>query len=547
MDEMDREGSSALYRKYRSQDFDELVGQPHVTTSLANALKAGRISHAYLFAGPRGTGKTSAARIFAGKVNAIKPDEVSVHLDIIEIDAASNRRIDEVRDLREKVHSAPTSAKYKVYIIDEAHMLTTEAFNALLKVLEEPPAHVIFILATTEPHKLPETIISRTQSYNFRPLPEATILEQLQQIARVEKIKADKEALELIAMAADGSMRDGLSLLDQLANLASGKVISWQLVGEQLGLAQTNQLAEVTRTIIASDLQKLVAELDKLVTSGVNPQQFGQQLARYVARLIRAIVSSDRLPNQMEEQLTAELSLSQLLKTAKAVNQLNSGARQNWAAVEATLIDLALDFSAAPTASEAKVEPKPKPITSPQPARAKTPPSKTSENPLAGLRRAQSSRGSGGQAPLKKSRPEVTEALAKPGRSLTEQATPTTPGTKKPTKSGNFNEDLWLKTLSVIRSNHSSLYALLKSAVPKFDQDRVRLSFQFQFHRRRLEEAKNKSVLTRAMAEVYDQPIVIETALLKKRTGAGQPEPGDKDAVASVLQILGGEVVKENH
>lgn len=164
----------ALYRKYRSKSLSEIVGQQHIISTLQNALKQGRISHAYLFTGPHGVGKTSIARILAHEVNQLPYSEDTPHIDIIEIDAASNRRIDEIRDLRDKVHIAPTSAKYKVYIIDEVHMLTKEAFNALLKTLEEPPAHVIFILATTEAHKLPETIISRTQQFNFRPISPAT-------------------------------------------------------------------------------------------------------------------------------------------------------------------------------------------------------------------------------------------------------------------------------------------------------------------------------------------------------------------------------------
>ena len=162
--------AQALYRKYRPKKLSDVVGQEHITSTLDNALKSGKLSHAYLFTGPHGVGKTSIARILAHEVNGLKYDDESSHLDIIEIDAASNRRIDEIRDIRDKVHISPTSAKYKVYIIDEVHMLTREAFNALLKTLEEPPAHVIFILATTEVHKLPETIISRTQRYSFKPI-----------------------------------------------------------------------------------------------------------------------------------------------------------------------------------------------------------------------------------------------------------------------------------------------------------------------------------------------------------------------------------------
>ncbi|MCA9348070.1 DNA polymerase III subunit gamma/tau, partial [Candidatus Saccharibacteria bacterium] len=180
--------STALYRKYRSKKLSEIVGQKHITNTLENAIKSGRISHAYLFAGPRGVGKTSIARILAHEINGIPYEDESINLDIIEIDGASNRRIDEMRELRDKVYIAPTSAKYKVYIIDEVHMLTKEAFNALLKTLEEPPKHVIFILATTETHKLPDTIISRTQKFTFRAIETKDAIQHLAEIAKAENI-----------------------------------------------------------------------------------------------------------------------------------------------------------------------------------------------------------------------------------------------------------------------------------------------------------------------------------------------------------------------
>src|SRR4051794_27778245 len=168
-----------LYRKYRSKSLSEIIGQEHITQTLKNALEQGRISHAYLFTGPRGVGKTSIARILAHQINELPYEDDSPHIDIIEIDAASNRRIDEIRDLRDKVYIAPAIAKYKVYIIDEVHMLTREAFNALLKTLEEPPAHVVFILATTDAHKLPETIVSRTQRFNFKPVEKSQVVNHL--------------------------------------------------------------------------------------------------------------------------------------------------------------------------------------------------------------------------------------------------------------------------------------------------------------------------------------------------------------------------------
>src|ERR1700712_4322120 len=198
----------ALYRKYRSKSLDEVVGQEHITQTLKQALKSGRISHAYLFTGPRGVGKTSIARILAHELNGLAYDDGRSHLDIIEIDAASNNGVEDVRDLREKVYVAPTSGKYKVYIIDEVHMLSKAAFNALLKTLEEPPAHVVFILATTESHKLPDTIISRTQRFVFRPIEATKAVAHLRTIADAEKITISDEALQQIASHGDGSFRD---------------------------------------------------------------------------------------------------------------------------------------------------------------------------------------------------------------------------------------------------------------------------------------------------------------------------------------------------
>src|SRR4051812_33147325 len=238
----------ALYRKYRSKSFSEVVGQKHVTDTLENAIKQGRISHAYLFTGPRGVGKTSVARILAHVVNELPYDETTVHLDIIEIDAASNRRIDEIRDLRDKVHISPASAKYKVYIIDEVHMLTREAFNALLKTLEEPPEHVIFVLATTEAHKLPETIISRTQQFNFKPVSVPKVAGHLQQIAINEKIKIDDPALQLLAEHGEGSFRDSIGMLDQLA--ANGKKIDETAVRNLLGLPSKKLITQLLGAIV---------------------------------------------------------------------------------------------------------------------------------------------------------------------------------------------------------------------------------------------------------------------------------------------------------
>lgn len=259
----------ALYRKYRSKSFEDVVGQEHITKTLENALKSGRISHAYLFTGPRGVGKTSVARILAHEVNGLPYDDETIHLDIIEIDAASNRRIDEIRDLRDKVRIAPAAAKFKVYIIDEVHMLTREAFNALLKTLEEPPAHCIFILATTEAHKLPETIVSRTQRFEFKPISKAQAADHLADIAKSEKITIDRPALELLAEFGGGSFRDSISYLDQLSSL--GKAIAESDVRAILGLPQSKSIDELLDVFETGDGAVLLTNLMEIEKQGVNP------------------------------------------------------------------------------------------------------------------------------------------------------------------------------------------------------------------------------------------------------------------------------------
>jgi DNA polymerase III subunit gamma/tau len=258
----------ALYRKYRSQTLDEVVGQEHITNTLKRAIEVGQISHAYLFTGPRGVGKTSVARILAREINGLSSTD-DQHLDIIEIDAASNRRIDDIRELREKVHIAPISARYKVYIIDEVHMLTGESFNALLKTLEEPPAHVVFILATTESHKLPATIISRTQRYAFRPAAEDKLVEHLRHIAHHESIDIDDQALALVAKHGDGSFRDSISLLDQLANITSGQQITREAVIDNLGLAPHERINDIVKNLNTGGYIAVTAALVAIQSQGV--------------------------------------------------------------------------------------------------------------------------------------------------------------------------------------------------------------------------------------------------------------------------------------
>ncbi len=305
----------ALYRKYRPRNFSETIGQEPITKTLAQAISSGKISHAYLFTGPRGVGKTSIARILAHEINQLSYQSDDIHLDIIEIDAASNRRIDEIRDLRDKVNIMPTSAKYKVYIIDEVHMLTKEAFNALLKTLEEPPAHCVFILATTEAHKLPETIVSRTQRFNFKPINKSETLSQLQKIALAEKINIDKEALEVLADFSDGSLRDIIGMLDQLS--ASGHKITLDDARQLLGIPPQSAIDKLTKIIIESDVSEALEILSAIQEQGTEPAVVAKLLGKtlrqslvdetingdWVSKLLKGLieVSSSQQPQEILE------------------------------------------------------------------------------------------------------------------------------------------------------------------------------------------------------------------------------------------------------
>ena len=302
----------ALYRQWRPQNFDTLVGQQPVKTALSNALSSGKIAHAYLFSGPRGTGKTSTARILAKALNCDHGPTPSpcgicsncqritagTSMDVFEIDAASNRGIDEIKALREQLAFNPVEGRYKIYIIDEVHMLTTEAFNALLKTLEEPPAHVVFILATTDPHKIPATIHSRCQRFDFRRVTVEEIAEHLALVAKGSGIEADEEALRMIAIQSEGGMRDALSLLDQCGVMA--RKVTAATVREVLGIVGRDTLRELVQAIGKQNLTEALAKLNFLLEQGKDARQVLTELAEY----LRAVLLYESAPSYTDIYLT---------------------------------------------------------------------------------------------------------------------------------------------------------------------------------------------------------------------------------------------------
>jgi len=312
--------SEAYYRKWRPLDWKSVIGQDHVVKTLRNAILQDRIAHAYLFSGPRGTGKTSTARIIAKVVNCLEEDKASrpcnqcAHcqsintgrfLDLIEIDAASNTSVDDIRALREKINFSPTHGTYKVYIIDEVHMLSNAAFNALLKTLEEPPGHAIFVLATTEVHKIPATVLSRCQRHEFRRIPLNSILVNLKMIAHEEGISVEPAALTEIARQATGSMRDAVSLLDQLAS--TGNTVSLDYTKEVLGTAGNEYVTDLIGAVIKKDTGDALSIINRALDNGSDPRQFGRQIVDCLRNILLVKMHADR-NLEVSQEMAAQLS-----------------------------------------------------------------------------------------------------------------------------------------------------------------------------------------------------------------------------------------------
>ena len=341
--------SQALYRKYRPQTWNEVIGQDHVVQTLQNSIAAERVSHAYLFAGPRGTGKTTMARLLAKAVNCLaeKPSQRPCNkcdhckainenrfLDLIEIDAASNTSVDDVRDLRDKINFTPTQGRYKVYIIDEVHMLSTNAFNALLKTLEEPPPHAIFVLATTEIHKLPATVISRCQRHEFRRVAVNEIVANLTTLVKAEDLQAEKEALTLIARQASGSIRDAQSLLDQLAS--TGKKVTLSLVQTVLGTATSQTVLEVINAVRGREPAAGLEAIHRALDAGVDSRSLARQIVEYLRGLMLIQMGNEAqveaaadIKKQMQTHAGA-FTHPEVLRMVKAFNAAATDLRGGW-------------------------------------------------------------------------------------------------------------------------------------------------------------------------------------------------------------------------
>lgn len=479
---------------------EDIVGQDHITQTLKKAIKNGKLSHAYLLTGPRGVGKTSIARIMAHEVNGLPYTDESIHLDIIEIDAASNRRIDEIRDLRDKVHIAPTSAKYKVYIIDEVHMLTKEAFNALLKTLEEPPAHVIFILATTEIHKLPETIVSRTQRFTFKPITHEDTIKHLKDIAKKENIDIDEEALTLLAEHAGGSFRDSISLLDQVGD--TDAKLTKADIEMLIGLAPKESILKLYQDWAEHDLQGIVDTIKAIAELGVSPTMTAKQLAK-VAR-------SNIISGKSNNPRTKEL-IKMLVEVPVSSDPL-------------TTLELALFESIHDTTVD---------------------PVKNSSQELV-------------ITPLENTKASVTEDTEKIKNDINTdddiKEDVIHDAKDEPVKQINTDksiEEWWPNLLAEIKKINNTLYGVIRMAKAELKEDELHLAFKFGFHAKKVADTATSDKLSKTIESVSGRKLKIvatqgdvDIDKIQQTVVDETPEKSD-DNIQAITSVFGGAEVLE--
>ena len=538
----------ALYRVWRPQRFSDVVGQEHIAQTLQNALTGGRLSHAYLFSGPRGTGKTSAAKILAKAVNCLNGPSsepcnecvactgitAGTQMDVVEIDAASNRGVDEIRDLRDKVKYAATEARVKVYIIDEVHMLTTEAFNALLKTLEEPPEYVLFILATTEPQKLPVTIISRCQRFSFRRIPLEDIAGRLQKVCKAQHVEASEVALSAIARIADGGMRDALSILDQCLSLCKDR-LEEKSVYLVTGTISREAMVTLFQASLKNDVVGALACLDQSIADGFDPEKMLEDMICGC----RDLLMIKKAPSMVNQGIDLTSQFHQLAESASDQRMLamldtliSYQSQMKWSPYPRILLEMVLIRLCEATVEENQA----KEISALEKRMArleKWMQGKEMPNPLENTKR-------GEKEPLRKN-PKGTVIKGELAEKLCPERLADT-------------KRIWPEILQQVKEEKITVHAwLVDGEVVGATPDTVIVTFRSKIHRDTTEKEANKVVIEQVMQNAIGAPVHLKTCMAdewgdapvqkieQKETGAEQQ---DVDVVAKAIEIFGEDLVE---
>jgi DNA polymerase-3 subunit gamma/tau len=560
--------SKALYRKWRPQSWDEVAGQEHITQTLRNAVRLDRVAHAYLFAGPRGTGKTTCARLVAKAVNCLDPDlnnrpcnecehckaiTAGRFMDLIEIDAASNTSVDDVRDLRDKINFSPSQGRFKVYIIDEVHMLSTAAFNALLKTLEEPPAHAIFVLATTEIHKIPATVLSRCQRHEFRRIPLEITIDHLKEKSAEEGLQIETPVFTEIARQATGSLRDAISLLDQLTS--TNEQITLEMAQNILGTATSLRVIEIVDALVAKEAAAGLEQIDQALDTGTDPRQLARQVVSYLRNVLlfqMGHLDQSEIPDDVKPKIHAhanQLPLPELLKAINAFNQATIDEHANWHPG----LGLELAFTeylvgpAAQVVQETTPEPKPqaqtpvkrvepKPKPKPEPVKVES----TKPQPVEPEPEPVESH--------QETEPAPAEAESEPVQAEPQQApaqqTPKTPPAEGDVSLSDIHKQ-WRKVKAMVGKHNPRTEGLLNTSKLTGLKDSVLiLGFSSDTLKQMMEKGGNLTLTCDILEEVFGQSIGVKCIVSTHQSGAlpEDIEIENDGMVGTATRDLGGKI-----
>ncbi|MGD2105250.1 MAG: DNA polymerase III subunit gamma/tau [Anaerolineae bacterium] len=551
--------AQAIYRKWRPQTFEEIVGQEHVVRTLRNALLSGRVHHAYLFAGPRGTGKTTTARLLAKAVNCLAPEEqrpcneceicVAINegrlIDLIEIDAASNTGVDDVRELRERIGFRPNEARYKVYVIDEVHMLSNAAFNALLKTLEEPPEHAIFVAATTEPRKIPPTVLSRCQRFDFHRISVSQMVERLAWLAEQEGIEAEHQALELMARQATGSMRDAESLLDQLASYDEGGITVNEMQAA-LGIGADETVTEISQALLEGDVAKGLEAINSAVDRGADPRQFARQMVEHLRALLLLRLESGVVPPHIPEALLPSLrdqadafSRRQLVRAVRLFNEASQETRGGWQPqlpLEMAFIEAVLHTGPPVDPDEGKGSSAGRAGANQDRTRARSrregsgrgvEASEAATSGTSGGRRGATGTGSRREGDRDSKQSTQANSVREPPPTF--QVSDSVDGPL----SVQTVRDHWPDFLNALRPKDLKLEALMRSCDPvAVEDDVVVLSFSHKFHRTKVEEEKKRNLVEDVLSDLFGRQLRVRCVIDRRGIfrQAQEAEEPDEDA-----------------